>query len=551
MPVWRVVVQSRISSTRLPAKALLPVNGFPIAALCALRAGNCGGDVVLATSCQPEDDVLVHALSSYDIQIFRGALDNVLDRFVRATEDLGEEDIVIRLTADNVFPDGQFVDSLVQQFTAENVDYLGTNSPLDGLPYGLSAEVFSVRILRQAALQATSDAEREHVTPWIRKNGICAYTDASKFGLDHRCGYLRATVDNLNDYLSIAKLFDSINVDPVHVGWKTLVEALAQVNDTPTRQVPYRVDSKGHAASILSLGTAQLGMRYGRANTSGQPSVVDAEQIIHAALNHGITDIDTARAYGASERRIGQALRSGMQGRARLITKLDPLTTLSDSASRQEIEFAVDSSVFRSCYELNVSCLDVLMLHRWMHRYQYSDAIWNRLLLLRSEGIIANLGASISTPDEAIAALRDPDVQHIQLPCNLLDWRWEQPEFLSAVAQRADVDIHVRSAFLQGILLASEDVWPIGFVDNAIYVKRINQLVVDLKRESRADLCLAFLTGTEWISSVLVGVETELQLNANLQLAQRPPLTSEEKRYVRKIIGCAPTALLNPAAWVV
>jgi spore coat polysaccharide biosynthesis protein SpsF (cytidylyltransferase family)/aryl-alcohol dehydrogenase-like predicted oxidoreductase len=550
MPSWRVVVQSRISSTRLPAKALLPLNGFPIAALCALRAGNCGGDVVLATSCQPEDDVLVQALSSYDIQIFRGALDNVLDRFVRATEDLDEENIVVRLTADNVFPDGQFVDSLVQQFIAENVDYLGTNSPLDGLPYGLSAEVFSVRILRQAALHATSNAEREHVTPWIRKNGICVYTDASKFGLDRRYCYLRATVDNLNDYLRTAKLFGSINVDPVRVCWKKLLEALADASDTLKVQVPYRVDSEGRVNGILSLGTAQLGMRYGRANISGQPSVVDAERIIHAALDYGITDIDTARAYGASERRIGQALRSGMQGRARVITKLDPLTALMDSASRQEIEFAVDASVFRSCYELNVPRLDVLMVHRWMHRYQYNDAIWNRLVQLRNDGIIANLGASVSTPDEAIAALQDPNVKHIQLPCNLLDWRWEQPEFLSAVAQRTDVDIHVRSAFLQGILLASQDVWPTGFVDNAMYVSRIDRLVVDLKRESRADLCLAFLTGTEWISSVLVGVETELQLIANIQLARRPALTQEEKRYVREILGCAPITLLNPAAWV-
>lgn len=551
MPSWRIVVQSRISSMRLPAKALLPINGLPSAALCILRAGNLGGDIVLATSCHADDDILVHALNSYGIKIFRGSLDNVLDRFVRATEDLLADDIVVRLTADNVFPDGDFVEALVQQFISLNVDYLGTSSPFDGLPYGLSAEIFSVRMLREAALHATTDAEREHVTTWIRNNGICTYTDASKFGLDRRYDHLRSTIDNLDDYIRTARLFDSLNVDAVRVSWIQLIDALADSVDAPAFRVPYHADVDGRPSSILSLGTAQLGMPYGRANALGQPSPVDAERIIRVGIDHGITEIDTARAYGVSEQRIGRALRSDLQGRARVITKLDPLAFLSDKASGAIVEQAVDASVFRSCRELGQQRLDVLMLHRWAHRYQYGGAVWNRLLELGNDGVILKLGASVSNPDEAIEALKDKDVKHVQLPCNILDWRWEQPEFLAAVAARPDITIHVRSAFLQGVLLAPAEVWPEGLVDAAVYVNQLDQLTRDLGRASRADLCLAYLAGTEWVTSILVGVETELQLKKNLLLAKHPVLTREERLYVRKVLGQAPTNLLNPATWAV
>lgn len=549
MPSLRIVVQARISSARLPAKALLPIGGVAGAALCVLRAGNRGGDIVLATSLHSDDDVLAEALNSYGITVFRGPLDNVLDRFVCATDDLSDDDIVVRLTADNVFPDGDFVDALVQQFMSKDVDYLGTNSPFDGLPYGLSAEVFSVQMLRKAALHASTDLEREHVTTWIRRNGICAETDASKFGLDRRYDHLRSTVDTLSDYVRIAKLFDALKEDPVKVSWRQLTDLLAASADAPVFRVPYRAEADGRASSILSLGTVQLGMPYGRANVQGQPSLADARNIIRIAIDHGITEIDTARAYGVSEQRIGMALRPDLQGRVRVITKLDPLSFLSADTSQIDVKRAVDASVFQSCRELGASRLDVLLLHRWAHREEYCGAIWERLLALRSDGVILKLGASVSSPDEAIEALKDEDVKHIQLPCNILDWRWEHPDFLAAIKNRPDIAVHVRSVFLQGILLGPAEIWPKNLVDISTYVHQLDQLVSDLGRESRADLCLAYLAGTDWVTSILVGVETESQLMQNLSLAKNLALTTAERIHVRNTFEDVPVNLLNPATW--
>src|SRR5258706_7202277 len=116
MASCRIVIQARLSSTRLPGKSLLPIKGIPVAALCALRAANRGADVVVATSTDPSDDALAGKLAEYSIKVARGPLNDVLDRFALATADLAASDLVVRLTADNVFPDWDFVEQLVPEF---------------------------------------------------------------------------------------------------------------------------------------------------------------------------------------------------------------------------------------------------------------------------------------------------------------------------------------------------------------------------------------------------------------------------------------------------
>src|SRR6267378_5723685 len=98
-----VVVQARMSSSRLPGKSLLPVGGHPVAVLCAKRAANKGHRVVVAISNDARDDPLARALDAAGVALVRGSLDDVLARFVEATRHLPKDALVVRLTADNVF----------------------------------------------------------------------------------------------------------------------------------------------------------------------------------------------------------------------------------------------------------------------------------------------------------------------------------------------------------------------------------------------------------------------------------------------------------------
>src|SRR5262249_35245948 len=174
---------------------------------------------------------------------------------------------VVRMTADNLFPDGAFVQELTDSRRDRGLEYLGTDSPADGLPYGLSAEVMTVRGLREAWRHARLASDREHVTPFLRrKHAAAPFRPAAVQGdLSH----LRCTMDSWDDYQRLTALFGKIE-DPVGVSWQELCERLQHELLQP------RVAQSRHAQgpiSALTLGTAQLGVaHYGRTNVKGRPS---------------------------------------------------------------------------------------------------------------------------------------------------------------------------------------------------------------------------------------------------------------------------------------
>ena len=121
----RVVLQARTTSTRLPGKVLLPVCGLPLVVLAARLAARDGIETVVATSDDPSDDRLAEALSRHGIRHVRGPLDDVLGRFIAATAALDDGDVCVRLTSDNVFPDGDFVRRLIAAAEGNSHGYAG------------------------------------------------------------------------------------------------------------------------------------------------------------------------------------------------------------------------------------------------------------------------------------------------------------------------------------------------------------------------------------------------------------------------------------------
>ncbi len=296
------------------------------------------------------------------------------------------------------------------------------------------------------------------------------------------------------------------------------------------------------------LGSVQLGLAYGAANKIGKPTRQAALGLVRRAADSGVRQFDTARAYGDAEERLGEAL----EGRkAFTVTKLSPLTELDGDASRDQIISAVDRSIEESLHALRRTSLDCLLLHRCAHITAFGGAIWHRLLEHKQEGRIQRLGVSVQTPEEAKRALDSPNVEHIQLPYNLLDWRWREAGLANRFLRRRTLTVHARSVFLQG-LLASEDpgVWPkIEGVDPADVLLQIKSLAEMLGRESIADLCLAYVRGLEFIGGVVIGMETPEQLDLNLRLSVKRPLTPKECWEVEQSVPRLPEQLLNPALW--
>ncbi len=303
----------------------------------------------------------------------------------------------------------------------------------------------------------------------------------------------------------------------------------------------------GHPAELV-MGSAQLGLAYGAANRTGKPVRETALALIRRAADAGIGAFDTARTYGDAEERLGDAL---LGRRSRAITKLSSLSELAPDAPPEAVREAVDASIAQSRHALRRERLDCLLLHRAHHMTAYDGAIWQRLLEHRESGAIAALGVSVQSPQEAHRSLAEPSVSHIQLPFNLLDWRWREAGIIAALRTRPDVTVHARSAFLQGVLAAEDArVWPsIPGISPPDLIAWLAETARAFRRSSVADLALAYVRGQDWIDGVVVGQETEAQLDANLGLAARPPLSPEDCGRIDMSAPRVPERLLDPAQW--
>ena len=130
-----VIIQARMGSRRLPAKSLVNFRGHPIAILAARRAASHGHNVVLATSTEASDNMLVNAAAAAGLAVVRGPLDDVLARFCKALGNTADRTPVLRLTGDNIVPDGGLITEVIEAFETADADYMTTGTVASGLPY--------------------------------------------------------------------------------------------------------------------------------------------------------------------------------------------------------------------------------------------------------------------------------------------------------------------------------------------------------------------------------------------------------------------------------
>ncbi|MFZ1569029.1 MAG: aldo/keto reductase [Thiolinea sp.] len=533
-----VILQARTNSSRLPAKVLLPIRGIPIVVLAAKRAANTGKKVIVATSTESSDDGLVDILKTNGLAFFRGDLNNTLKRFVDALVEIEDQTIVFRLTADNVFPDGNLLDEIEQDFINRGLDYLCCNGENSGLPYGTSVEVTYTKHLRNALDNTHISHDFEHVTPYIiRKFGLTCFEKHQAL----KKGLYRSTIDTFEDYLNIQKTFSNVE-NPILVDLHLLIEELAKSNKLLT----------SCSLQKLIIGGAQLGLSYGINNTRGQPSEKESSELLQTAIHNSILYIDTANAYGNSEQVISSSLSKGWQSRVKVITKLSPLTDCPTDANQLVINAFVDASIYQSCRNLNRSFLDVLMLHRAGHLDERHGFVWHRLQMLQSEGLIESLGVSVQSPAELDRVLDEPKVRFIQMPYNILDWRWDSSiEKLKRIKSERDVSVHIRSTLLQGLLITkNHEHWRKANVKNSqSVVDWLENITIKHNRLNVIDLCLAYIRTPNWVDGVVVGMETKEQLIENIKYFNEPLLNNDE---LNQIINSRPflsEKTLNPSLW--
>ncbi len=263
------------------------------------------------------------------------------------------------------------------------------------------------------------------------------------------------------------------------------------------------------ACSQLALGCAQLGMGYGVANTTGQPTRAAASEIVGACWEHGVRFFDTAQAYGESEIVLGDCLRAhNIADQACVISKLAPdVATIPD-----RVHLSVETSLKR----LGLKSLWGLLLHDQRQLDSWDDGLGAAMRALKCEGLVAHLGISVYSPDAALRALEHPDVDVIQVPGGVFDRRALRLGVLKT-AETLGKTVFTRSVYLQGLALMDADRLPdgMGFATEAVVALREFCFYHGVTREQFA---LHYARDRFPSSVLVVGAETADQAVANCRL---------------------------------
>jgi spore coat polysaccharide biosynthesis protein SpsF len=158
-----------MTSSRLPGKVMAPVLGEPMIGrqVERLRRARRIDRLVIATSTDPSDDPLAAYCDGLDLAVFRGPLDDVLERFRGALALNRDAEAVVRLTADCPLADPELIDRVVEHHHEAGADYTSNTLGTRTYPHGLDVEVIRPEVLMEAAERAADPYEREHVTPYV------------------------------------------------------------------------------------------------------------------------------------------------------------------------------------------------------------------------------------------------------------------------------------------------------------------------------------------------------------------------------------------------
>jgi aryl-alcohol dehydrogenase-like predicted oxidoreductase len=295
----------------------------------------------------------------------------------------------------------------------------------------------------------------------------------------------------------------------------------------------------GSPIAKLGLGTAQFGLAYGVTNERGRVPESEVGPILADALAAGIDLVDTAAAYGDSEEVLGRAL--SPQSRVRIVSKLPPVP--GDRIGDTEIEDC-RAAVVRSLARLRRTSLDALLLHRPDDlRKAGGEKIVRLLSDLKETGTVAKIGISAYDRAQIDLSLERLPLDVVQVPVNLLDQRLLQDGTLDRL-KRGNVEIHARSAFLQGVLLADPANLPAYFVP---HLDRLRAVGTAAERAglSRLALCLRFVLAQPAVDRVIVGVTSLAELR---QIVDAATIAERLPDGLRALAGNA-SDLINPSRW--
>ncbi|ROV58148.1 aldo/keto reductase [Vibrio ponticus] len=277
----------------------------------------------------------------------------------------------------------------------------------------------------------------------------------------------------------------------------------------------------------IALGTAQFGLDYGVTNKQGQVSLEEIERILAMSASNGIRILDSAIAYGESEKVLGQFDLSSFE----VISKIPSIAQTSIS-----MEELVEGSLER----LKIERLYGLLMH------DENDAEIKQFEILhelKNQGLVRKVGASFYSPEKAVIAIETGMVDLIQIPANQLDSRFEQAGVYT-LADEYGVEVHVRSIFLQGLLAVENADRPQRFQHHPDLIN-FDKCALSLG-VSPFELALMYLHNNKSVDYGVLGCVNVKQFEEILRTYNA--LTVAVERDVPQL-SSSDDILLNPSKW--
>ncbi len=284
----------------------------------------------------------------------------------------------------------------------------------------------------------------------------------------------------------------------------------------------------------LSLGTVQFGLSYGIANQTGKIKSVEAKKILQLAKNSNIDLIDTAIAYGDSEKVIGDI---GIKD-FKFVSKLPALP--KDCV---DINSWVEENVKLSLKRLGIPSLYGLLVHRSESLLGNSgNKLINALKTIKLNGLVKKIGISIYDPSECEQVMNLARIDIVQAPLNIVDRRLVVSGWLSRLHSE-EIEIHTRSVFLQGLLLMPRNKIPKIF-DR--WFRAWDQWSLELEKNnlSAVEACLLYPLSLPEIDRVIIGIDNVNQLNDIINKSK-----SQQSQIDWSFMISNDQALINPTNW--
>ena len=283
----------------------------------------------------------------------------------------------------------------------------------------------------------------------------------------------------------------------------------------------------------LAIGTVQFGQVYGVANQTGQVPQQEAEAMLHLAATNGIDTLDTAIAYGDSENTLGKA---GVRG-FKVVTKLPEVPE-----GCPDVSSWVHDQVFASLVRLGVDSLYGLLIHRPAQLLgSQGKNLYRSLEELKEKGLVRKIGVSIYNPLDLKEISKTFRCDLIQAPFNLMDRRLQKTGWLKKLKDRG-IEIHTRSAFLQGLLLMSPEIIPAKFAFWSDLWDRWHSWLA-INKSPAVATCLAFPLSFPEIDRVVVGADSMSQLTQIIEATKNLPGGDFPE------ISCDDENIIDPSRW--